>query len=62
MLAGFFGALAGHAVAVLEVEPAHDAPDACRFALGSEALMEQLFTRLQQGEPTDTVLADLARA
>ena len=61
MLAGFFGALAGDPVAVLEVEPAHDAPDACRFALGSEALMEQLFTRLQQGEPADAVLAALGQ-
>jgi predicted hydrocarbon binding protein len=59
MLAGFFGALAEHPVAVLEVEPAHDAPDGCRFVLGSEPLLEQLFTRLQHGERADAVLAEL---
>lgn len=50
MLAGFFGELAGHPLAVLEVEPAVLVPGACRFLMGSEAVMNDVYARLERGE------------
>ena len=50
MLAGFFGELAGQPLAVLEVEPAEPAPGACRFLMGSEQVMDDVYARLERGE------------
>ena len=50
MLAGFFGELAGHPLAVLEVEPAVAKPGSCRFLMGSEPVMHDLYQRLERGE------------
>jgi predicted hydrocarbon binding protein len=50
MLAGFFGELAGQPLAVLEVEPAEITPGACRFLMGSEQVMDDLYRRLERGE------------
>lgn len=49
LLAGLFGALAGHPLAVLEVE--RDEPRACRFLVGNEQVMGGVYDRLQRGEP-----------
>lgn len=49
LLAGLFGTLAGHPLAVLEVE--RDEPRACRFLVGNEQVMGGVFERLQRGEP-----------
>jgi predicted hydrocarbon binding protein len=58
MLAGLFGALAGHPLAVLEVEPADEqAEGAGRFLIGNEATLNDLFDRLQHGESADAALA-----
>ncbi|HEY0970972.1 MAG TPA: hypothetical protein VGE02_08380 [Gemmatimonadales bacterium] len=50
MLAGFFGDIAGHPLAVLEVEPAVAEPGACRFLMGSEQVMHDVYQRLERGE------------
>ena len=50
MLAGFFGDLAGQPLAVLEVEPAVAARGACRFLMGSEQVMDDVYARLERGE------------
>jgi predicted hydrocarbon binding protein len=49
LLAGLFGTLAGHPLAVLEVE--RDEPRACRFLVGNEQVMGGVYERLQRGEP-----------
>ena len=43
------GLLAGHPLAVLEVERAE--PRACRFLVGNEQVMGGVYERLQRGEP-----------
>lgn len=48
LLAGLFGTLAGHPLAVLEVE--RDEPRACRFLVGNERVMDGVYERLQRGE------------
>lgn len=48
LLAGLFGALAGHPLAVLEVE--RDEAHACRFLVGNEQVMSGVYDRLQRGE------------
>lgn len=59
MLAGFFGTLADHPLAVLEVEPPGAAPRTCRFLVGSAASLDAVYRRLQGGERYEEVLAGL---
>lgn len=56
LLAGYFGALAGEPLAVLEVEPAEPTPDRARFLMGSVETVDRLFDRLGRGTPLHTVL------
>lgn len=56
LLAGFFGALAGQPLAVLEVEPDEPAPDRARFLLGSVETVDHLFSRLREGAAVSAVL------
>lgn len=58
LLAGFFGALAGEPLAVLEVEPAEPAADRARFLMGSVEVVDQLFARLESGTPLSAVLGE----
>lgn len=53
LLAGLFGALAGHPLAVLEIE--RDEPRGCRFLVGNEQVMGGVYERLQRGEPVPAV-------
>jgi len=62
MLAGFFGALAEHPLAVLEVEPGEATEGAARFVVGNEQLLNDLFDRLQQGDDADSAIAAVAAA
>lgn len=59
LLAGFFGALAEAPLAVLEVEPADIEAGRCRFLVGSEAVVNHVFERLQQGGQAESALAEL---
>lgn len=56
MLAGFFGAIAGEELAVLEVDPPDQAPGRTRFLMGSVSTVNDLFTRLDSGESVDALL------
>lgn len=57
LLAGFFGALAGEPLAVLEVEPAQPVSDRARFLMGSVETVDQLFAQLERGAPLSAILA-----
>lgn len=59
MLAGFFGTLADHPLAVLEVDVPGGAPRTCRFLVGSAASLDVVYRRLQGGERYQDVLAGL---
>jgi predicted hydrocarbon binding protein len=59
LFAGFFGTLAEAPLAVLEVEPADATNGRCRFLVGSEAVVNHVFERLQQGEQAEAALAEL---
>ena len=49
MLAGYFGALAGEPVAVLEIAPTIPSPGSARFLLGSVETIEAVFAQLERG-------------
>ena len=57
MLAGFFGTLADHPLAVLEVDAPAGAARGCRFLVGSAAALEAVYRRLQEGERYEALLA-----
>ena len=59
MLAGFFGTLADHPLAVLEVEAPESVARGCRFLVGSAEALDVVYQRLQEGEEYGAVLAAL---
>jgi predicted hydrocarbon binding protein len=59
MLAGFFGTLADHPLAVLEVEAPASVARGCRFLVGSAEALDAVYQRLQAGERYEQVLATL---
>lgn len=60
MLAGLFGALAEHPLAVLEVETGDGTPGSCRFLVGSERVLNEVFDRLHHGDDVETALRALS--
>lgn len=60
MFADFFGRIAGHPVAVLEVECRSAGAPRCRFLVGSQAMMEQIYDDMGRGIPYEDSVAALA--
>ena len=54
MFADFFGRLAGHPLAVMEVECRSAGAERCRFLLGNAEVMEHLYEALEQGVDYET--------
>jgi len=61
MLAGFLGGLAEHPLAVLELEPVDGAEGTCRFLVGNERVLNDVYDRLQQGDEVAAALAAVGR-
>lgn len=60
MLADLLGRIAGADLAVMEVECRSRGEDRCRFLVGSPAALEDVYARLQRGEPYGAALQQLA--
>jgi predicted hydrocarbon binding protein len=59
LLSGLLSELAGAEVSVLEVSCRSRGDDACEFAFGSEAAIDELFAHLSQDQPLEQALAEL---
>ena len=59
LLAGLLSELAGAEVSVLEVSCRSRGDDACEFAFGSEAAIDELYARLTRDQPLEQALAEL---
>ena len=57
MFADLFGRVAGHTVAVLEVECRSAGASHCRFLVGSQPVMEQVYDAVGRGERYETAVA-----
>ncbi len=56
MFADLFGRVAGQTVAVLEVECRSSGAPACRFLVGGQAVMEQVYDAIGRGERYDVAV------
>jgi predicted hydrocarbon binding protein len=60
MFADLFGRVAGHTVAVLEVECRSAGAPSCRFLVGSQPVMEQVYDAIGRGERYDSAVLTTA--
>lgn len=59
MIASILGQVAGGPIAVLEVECRSRGDEECRFAIGSEAAVHELYGKLLEGADLETSLREL---